>query len=446
MRRHLINAGFGAMDYVSYPVGMLLVAPVILRKLGSAEYGLWMIATAVISAGGILASGFCDACIQRVASLRGTGEFDRMPSAVRSMMGINFVLGVLFAASVWVAAPFAARYVSAAQLISPVECLVVFRIASVAVVVRALESVGVGVQRAFEQYRGTVQISVATRLLTLLTAALIALAGFRMIAILLATTAFLALGTIAQFAQASRVLGGHSLWPEFDRGETGLLLNRGFFAWVQAAGGVVFAQLDRIVLGIVLGAAAVTPYSLCVQFAHPIFGFTASALNFTFPYLSGRASEPRSDALRSAVLKAFACNLVLVACGAGMLLVIGDRLIGIWAGADVAREAARILPAIVIAAALMGLSVTGTYALQALGQFRTVALIGVVGRSAMLLLMFELLRRYGVAGLAFSRLFYGALALLVYVPLLQNLTRRGNESRRTPPLAIALEAQEGSKP
>src|SRR5258708_38299386 len=93
VKRHLYNAAYGVLDYVSYPLGMLLVAPIVLHKLGAAEYGLWMIATSVVSAGGIIAYGFCDANIQRVARLRGSGETGSMVHAVRSMMGINLVLG-----------------------------------------------------------------------------------------------------------------------------------------------------------------------------------------------------------------------------------------------------------------------------------------------------------------------------------------------------------------
>src|SRR5579863_7832113 len=111
MKRHLSNAVYGVLDYVSYPAGMLLVAPIVLHRLGSAEYGLWMVATAVISAGGMIASGFCDACIQRLAWLRGTGELALMPRTIRSMMGINVLLGLVLAAGAWAAAPFAALHV-----------------------------------------------------------------------------------------------------------------------------------------------------------------------------------------------------------------------------------------------------------------------------------------------------------------------------------------------
>jgi O-antigen/teichoic acid export membrane protein len=446
MKKHLTNAVYGVLDYASYPVGMLLVAPIVLHRLGASEYGLWMIATAVISAGGIIASGFCDANLQRVAHLRGTGKFDRMPHTVRSMLGINLVLGSILAGAAWIAAPYAAPHIAVSHLTPARECLVSLRIASVLILIRAVESVSVSTQRAFEQYRGTVEISAAVRLLTLGAAAVLTLMGERTISILVATAVFLMLGTYLQFRQLRRFLGAVSLWPRFHAHETRSLLGLGVFVWLQALGGVVFGQFDRILLGVSLGALAVAPYTLCVQFAQPIFGLTASGLNFLFPYLSGRASTISSAGLKRALLKAFTCNLLLVACGAGMLLLIGDRLIRIWAGPAVAHSAAKILAPIVLGSALMGLSVTGTYAMQALGLFRTVACISLGGRTAMLLLMIYLLHHHGLQGLALSRLCYGSVALLVYLPLLRQLNLGKRERSRVSALAIPYNVQEGSKP
>ena len=103
----------------------------------------------------------------------------------------------------------------------------------------------------------------------------------------------------------------------------------------------------------------------------------------------------------------------------------------------------------------MGLSVTGTYALQALGEFRSVAFIMLAGRSAMLLLMIWMLHHNGLQGLAVSRLFYGAVALVVYLPLLRILSQKLKTGQPAPrrvshpaisPLAMQIEAQETSKP
>jgi len=446
MRRHLTNAVYGILDYASYPVGMLLAAPIILHKLGASEYGLWMIATAVVSAGGIISSGFCDANIQRVARLRSSGELHSVVQTVRSMLGINLVLGLAIAVGVWIAAPLAARHIAVSGLTPVRECLICIRIASGLILVRAVESVGVSTHRAFEQYRGTVQISSAVRLLTLASAALLALFGRRTVSILMATAILLAVGTYLQFRGLRSLLGPVTLWPTFQFGESKVLLGLGFFVWLQTLGSVVFGQFDRILLGVSLGALAVAPYALCVQFAQPIFGLTASGLHFLFPYLSGRAGALPNAALKRTLLKAFAANLVFVVSGAGLLILAGDRLIRLWAGPAVAISAKGIFIPIVLGSALMGLSVTGTYAMQALGHFRTVALISLGGRAAMLVLMIYLLHHMGLRGLATSRVCYGLIALIVYLPLLRQLGITGKESKSAQGIAIPCDLQEGSQP
>jgi O-antigen/teichoic acid export membrane protein len=446
MKQHLTNAAYGILDYASYPFGMLLVAPMILHKLGASEYGIWMIATAVISAGGIIASGFCDANIQRVARLRGAGDMTSMVYAVRSMLGINLTLGLALALFVWMAAPYAARHIAVSHLTPMTECLICIRIGSVLILVRAIESVSVSTQRAFEQYRSTVQISTAVRLLTLASAALLVLSGHRAVSILIATAVALVLGTYVQFLHLRKLLGDVSLWPAFQPQETRVLLGFGVFVWLQAVGGVVFGQFDRILLGISLGAASVAPYALCIQFAQPIFGLTASGLSFVFPYISGRADVMSSRSLKRTVLKAFLCNFLMVGFGAGVLLLFGDRLIRIWAGPIIAHSAAGILPPIVIASALMGLSVTGIYTMQALGSFQTVAWISLGGRAAMLLVMVYLLRHIGIQGLAIARVCYGAVALSVYLPLVRHLSVKTSLTAANAAIAAPRQSQEGVTP
>jgi len=446
MRRHLTNAIYGVLDYASYPLGMFLVAPIVLHKLGASEYGLWMIATALISAGGIIASGFCDASLQRVAQLRGTGDIDAMACAVRSALGVNLVLGFTLAAVAWVAAPYAAPHIAGSHATPVRECLVSLRIGAALILVRSVESVGASTHRAFENYRGTVQISTAVRVLTLASAAVLAASGHRTVSILSMTGLFLIAGSYMQFRRLQAFLGPVSLWPAFEASETRVLLTAGIFVWLQALGSVVFGQFDRLFLGVDLGALAVAPYALCIQFAHPIFGLTASGLHFLFPYLSGRAGTISRTVLRQTVLKAFTCNLLLVACGAGVLLLAGERLLKLWAGPEVAQSAAKIFVPIVLGSALMGLSVTGTYAMQALGLFRTVALVSLGGRAAMLLVMIYLLRHMGLQGLAIARVCYGAIALLVYVPLLRRLGAGKRQASSSPSVGLHRELQEGLKP
>jgi O-antigen/teichoic acid export membrane protein len=445
VKRHLRNSAYGVLDYAAYPIGMLAVAPIVIHKIGTAEYGLWTIATAIISAGGIVSSGFCNANIQRIASLRSRGETSSMVDAVRSMLAINLMLGGSLALIAWIASPYAARHIAGSNTDQVHELLLSLRIASAAILARAVEALAVSTHRAFEHYRETVQISTAVRILTLASAAVLALAGHRSVSILFATAAFLVLGTFLQFRRLIALFGIRVLWPRFRSDQTSVLLRLGVFSWLQAVAGVVFGQLDRVMLGISLGAVAVAPYSLCVQFSQPIVELTASALQILFPYLSGRLGEITTTALKQVILRVFLCNLLLVAGCAGFVLLVGESLIRLSAGNAVAHTAAQILPAIVLGSALAGLSTTATYALLALGLFRTVTLVTLSGRTATFLLMLYLLRHEGLRGLATVRVCYGLLALLVYLPLLRSVSIRNRAARSMPLIAGLPELQEGSK-
>ena len=308
--------------------------------------------------------------------------------------------------------------------------------------VRAVETAAVSTLRGLEQYRKAVQVSTAVRLTTLASAAVLALLGLHTVAILAATAILLAVGTSLQLLQVSRELGASTLLPAFELCETRSLLRKGVFAWLQAAGGVAFAQFDRILLGVSLGAAAVAPYALCVQLSQPIHGLSANGLHFLFPHLSRRAATSTTQELKRTLLRALAVNLAVVAIGAGAALLFGMRILQYLAGSSVAAGAQNILIPIVVGSALMGLSVTGTYAMQAMGEFKTVACISLAGKAAMLLLMMFLLHRTGIQGLAFARGSYGVVALAIYLPLLHRFTNaRHNQPATAPHLDLPQEAQ-----
>jgi O-antigen/teichoic acid export membrane protein len=425
MRRHIANAGWGVLDYAAYPAMMFVVAPLVLHRLGAAEYGIWSVTTAVISIGGVIASGFGDANIQRVARLRGHKDLSAasadMVRTVRSLLTIHLALGTLLALIAWCAVPWMAVRLAHAQPAQTRECVVALRLASVLILLRALETVPVSTQRAFEQFGSAVRINTGVRLLTLGTAAVLAVAGRHVVSLLLATAVALTIGTALQYRELCRLLGPPVLRPMLDRASLKTLLHTGLFTWLQALGGVIFSQLDRVVLGVAVGAAAAAPYLLCVQFAHPIAGLTGSALSFLFPHLSMRVTTATRSQLVKTLLQAFLCNLLLVTTGAGLLLFFGERLIRSWAGPLVARGAAELLPCVVVGSALMGLSLTATYALLALGNFRLVAIASMAMRAIMLLAILLLATHHGLLGLAWVRLSYGVLCMLLYVPLWRRL-------------------------
>ena len=417
-KQHLPNAVCGVLDYAAYPVGMLLVAPVILRHLGVERYGIWAVATAAIGAGSILASGFGDANIQQIASDRGAGDSSRLLQTVRSTMGIHVVLGLCIGLIGWMLSPWVARHVVAHDAALRNDCLWSLRIASLVMLARAIESVCISTQRAFERYGPAVYVSIGGRLLALGLAAVLACVGHSVAGILLASLVVIVASVWIQLNRLRILLNADALSPRFDRDSFQALFHFGIFSWLLALAGIVVGQADRLVAGVALGATAVASYALCVQIAQPLYGLTSSGLHFLFPHLASRRATSSAAMLRKIVGRAFLANLFIAAAGTAVLLVAGNRLIRILAGNAVAAAAAPVLPLIVWSTALFGMSVTAYYALLAFGRVRTVTFISIAGGCAMLLPLGWLIRSQGIYGIAMARFAYGGTALLLYLPLL----------------------------
>ena len=404
VKAHLSNAAYGVLDYVAYPIGMLVVAPVVLRHLGVAEYGVWAVATAAVSTGSVIASGFGDANIQHVATQRSAGDPAALLRAVRSTMGIHLVLGVAIAFLVWIMAPYLARHVGVSDFNVRLSCLWSLRIAGLMTLVRAIESVCISTQRAFDRYGAAVRVSVLARLFGLAAAAGLASFNFGVVSIMVTAALLGSVGLWLQLAHLRALLGASSIAPAFDEVATRALFAFGIFSWLQAVSGVIFSQADRLVTGVSLGATAVASYALCVQMAQPIYGLAASGLHFLFPYLTQRRVTESEGSLRRPVLLAFMANLLLVAAGAALLLIFGNRILHLWGGDAITRGSAGVFTPIIWSSALLGLNVTGTYAMLALGRVRTVTWLNICGGAAMVLLILWLLPRYGAHGVAMARL------------------------------------------
>jgi exopolysaccharide biosynthesis WecB/TagA/CpsF family protein len=424
MRTHFANASYGMVDYLVYPVGMLAVSPIALRTLGLERYGLWMIANSVVSVGAIMASGFGDANIRCVAMHRATANRDNLLRAVRSTMSIHLFLGAAIAFLGWWIAPAIADRVSASDPALRTDSLWSLRIACLLMLTRAIESVCISTQRAFERYGEAVRISIFARLLSLIVAALLPLFRQSVTCVLLAAAIISVLGVILQISELGKLLNTSKLAPSFDREATRALLRFGIFTWIQAISGLLFLQVDRIITGVAFGAVAVSAYAMCVQLSQPMYGMAAAALHLVFPRVSIQHALHEVAAVRRTVILAFCANLTIIVIGASSLYFFGDTILRTWAGEDIARAGRPVFPLIMWSTAASGLSVAGFYSMLALGRVRTVTLINLIAGSAMALSVPWLLHRYGIVGTAWARMIYGPATLVVYIPLTLIILRK----------------------
>jgi O-antigen/teichoic acid export membrane protein len=438
-RRHeFANAAYGAFDYAVLPLGMLICAPILLHKLGAAQFGMWVLANAAVGGGTLLTNGFGDAAVRYVAAFRGVGDLEAAARIVRNMLTLNLLQGFFFAILLWTLSPFALDHI--AHLNGGLEqpSLEAMRIGCLLLILKSVESVFISSSRAFERYGPTVRVAACVRLTILAAAVIVTTLGGGIVGIMIATLAVASCGLVLQAAALRPCFDRIRFLPSWHASTVRMIAGFGSFSWLQAFTGVLTTQLDRFVVGIFLGPPAVACYSLCVQAAQPIHGLVASGFHFLFPHLSARSTGEPFREWKHKLAVALGVNAFLAVLFALPYVLLGHRFLAVWLGAPMARIGASTLKTAACAFTLMALNVTGYYALLAAGRVRLVSLLNLAAGAICLCAAVLLVPRFGMLGAALARLFYGPITWIAYPALFKLINGADASPRCDEPLLTSM--------
>jgi O-antigen/teichoic acid export membrane protein len=411
------NAVYGIADYLALPVGMLLAAPFLLRHLGAAQYGIWILAASAVSSGGTVSGSFGDAAIKYVGECRGRQDWFGVRQIVRNMLAINLSLSSILATVLWFIAPYVTRHIVTADRELQGVCLTSLRIGSGLLLIKSVDNVFTSTLRAFETYGSTVRIAICSRIVILISAIILAGYSCTVVWIMTATMVISASGVLAQALALRDKIGRFSPVPLWNRKTIVNVASFGMFSWLQAIASMAFGQADRFFVGFMMGAPAVAYYGLCVQVAQPIHGLIASGMHFLFPHLSARFAVVPISEIRRKVVLAIKFNVLLVGALSLPVILFGKQILTMWLGTAFARQPSSLFATIAFSFALLGMNVTAHYALLAVGQVRVVTYLNLFAGAAMLFLMLLLIPGHGLQGAALARLIYGPITCVAYVKL-----------------------------
>jgi O-antigen/teichoic acid export membrane protein len=416
---------------------MLVAAPYLLRHLGTSQYGIWILASAAVSGGGIVSGSFGDAVIKYVGDCRGRADWRAVTRIVRSMISISLMMGGILAIALWFLAPSLSRQVVKSHFELQASCQQSLRIGSVLLVMKSIESVFISTLRAFETYGSTVRISICSRIAVLAVTIVLASSGCTVVSIMVSTSVVTAAGTLGQALALMGKIGDFSPLPLWHRKTVREIASFGSFSCLQAMASLAFSHADRLVVGFLIGAPAVAYYGLCVQAAQPIHGAISSGMHFLFPHLSARYPVAPLSEIRRKVLLAFKVNGILVLSFAVPLIVFGNRFLRLWIGPSFSLQPPLMFPTIAWSFALLGMNVTAHYALLAAGHVKVLTYLNLLAGILMLLTIALLTPKHGLQGAALARLIYGPITWLAYIPLYKMTCRAETQHGST----VVLNAQ-----
>jgi O-antigen/teichoic acid export membrane protein len=299
----------------------IFTIPVLIRSLGVEEYGLFTLASTVISIVTLAEAGLSNTTTVFLSQDLAKDDLEGVSQTLTVTSGAIFLLATLGAIGMVISADLIVS--SFSKLESSQHSIVVqsLRVGGIVIWTRLIQQVLMGIEQAFQSYffmnlLNTVQsISVGLGML------LIVWSGGRTFELIkwqaVVATIVLIAHLILVFSLL-RFIKPNLLWNK-DKNSTILLYS--IQAWLTSLGGVLFTQVDKLIVGSILGVRELGMYAAITNIAYQINVISALPTQPIVPIVSNYFSSQNlhNGSLKKQIKSALQLNTV-VAFGVGMVL------------------------------------------------------------------------------------------------------------------------------
>ena len=426
LRAALRNAVINVAGAIIPLLLALVTVPWIIGGYGLDRYGVLAIALVLLAYFNVFDLGIGRATTRFLAEA--SGSTTRREGAIFwSALLLNLVLGLVGGLALAALVPWLASGI----LRVPADLAHEARVALYGVALLIpIAILGASVTAAFEAYHrfdlaNLLQLpaSILTQLLPLIALrwthnigiVVLALAGVRLvllgIALLVALRAFPALrgGSGIDAIEARRLLG--------------------FGGWLTVTNivGPLMVNADRLLIGAVLGMAAVAYYSTPSDIVFRLLVLPAALMRVAFPIV-GAATPESARQLWGSMVRVMSALTLALGMVALPLLVLGPLLLHYWLGAEFAREAGSVLQILAIAMLVNGLAQVPYTWVQGYGRPDLTAKLHLAELVAYIPLLWVLLRVFGIVGAAVAWTLRVAIDSAVLYRMAQHSAGRSNDA------------------
>ena len=396
------NVLFGFLSWL-LPLGFtILLTPLIVHGLGAEFYGIYALVMGFVAYSFTFNVG--RAITKYVAAYRANEEHERIGEVLSTTLLINLIIGALSAIALALSANvLVTRVLNIAPKLQA-NAKIAFYLASVGLLVTMLNQVFNAVPQAVHRFDVYSLIATATGMATIGGNGLLVWLGFGLTSLVAWNVMATSLSCAAYFVAARRLLPEADLAFRFNRDLiTGILRFSGAVIAYQ-----IFANLlllfERGYLTRTLGSAAVTFYVVPMTISIYIHAFITSLTLVLFPLASEADARQDMTGLHTIYTRAYKyiCMLVLFLV---LTAAVGSRqLLSNWMGTDFANHAAGVLSTQAFVFGMMALLVVPWQIADGLGYPWLSALLSLWWLVSTILLAVFLTPRFGIQGMAYSRL------------------------------------------
>ncbi|MDQ6880381.1 MAG: oligosaccharide flippase family protein [Candidatus Dormibacteraeota bacterium] len=412
-RNMLINVGGrGLLTLLA-----LVVTPVLVRRLGTDGYGIYVIAFSLGGLLSILDLGLTPAVVRLLSRAWHLQDKPRMEQIIGTAITTYLAVGVVFGGIVAMLVPWLTTSVLhiAPNLRSAAQ--VALWLSTAGFLLNLMYAVFNAVPVALERFDLTVLRAVAVSLLTSAAVIVYALTGGGLVGVMVINVVGNAVA-VALFIAVSRfLLPGLHMRPQFNRDIFLAIARFSGFKFAGSLGGLLTYRFDQIAIGAFLGVRAAGVYVVPATAATRVVALLTDMVLPLFPRISKVTADPA--AIRSLLLRTTRMMALLAAPAFTVLFVFADPIIRAWIGGDEGRvlaiEGASTLRWLAAASLIQAIAVVPVIVSEAAGKPEINNGFAVLSAIINVPLVLILVPRLGIEGAAIAFFINSATQTVVFI-------------------------------
>ena len=384
----------------------VLLTPFLLHRLGPEQYGVWVLATTLTLTAGYLSLadlGLRQAAVRQVADARSRGDRRAVAETVATTTWFYLGLGLVLALVLALAArPLAELFGVTADLQD--AAALAFLLVGVQIAVDLPAAGATALIEGVQRHGVFRAVDVVARLAWGAGTVLVVAAGHGIVAIAAVSLGVAVVRAVAAFWIAERLESGRLFRPSaVRRSRLRVVLGDGKKMFALRILDVAYSQMDRLVIGIALGTAAVAFYDVAFKIhvtAAAVLGVVPSAVMPAAAYLAAAGDRER---LRELFLRGTRYAVALGVPLSVAAILYARPLLSTWVGAEYesltgATRLFLVYPAIAVTV------VVGQAMLTGLSRMREMLRLQVGALAVNLAVSVLLVSRVGIIGVIWGTL------------------------------------------
>ena len=334
----------------------LIVTPIIVRRLGESAYGVWALVGNVIGYM-VVFNSLQTAAAKYLAEYIAVNDHE----SNRKLNGTSFIINVAIGFLGCIVIFFFSKVFAITIFKIPVELqpqgIIAFQLASFGFLFGTIGWWGGSILVGLQRFDWLMAIIVSTSTVSAIGSVIAVLQGWGLVGVSGANVFGTFLSVFFYLWSVQKLLPETKRSLALDLAMVKRIGTYGIFSTVHVLFAVLMSQLDRTLLGMWIGVAAVTTYSIPLSVASRIHQLSAKALEVVFPMSSSLDEKKHTGQIQRLFLRAQNLNTVLVLMLTIPLITLAPEILRFWISPNFAIEGSLVFRYLVIAYAILASNV-----------------------------------------------------------------------------------------